>query len=150
MNIYVIKKKSVFIFLIVCLALLTGWGIFKIQPNVIHTAESNTEAHVKVFNLVTGEFKAVTSTGKEIEAYRFDPGTIYIHEGEDVQLSIRGVNGKEHPFIIEGTTIKGVVKQGEETIIPLHFDKEGTYRLICLTHADKDHNGPMIAYIVVD
>ena len=63
---------------------------------------------------------------------------------------IYGVNGVEHPFNIEGTDISGVVKKGEETVIPLHFTKEGTYRLICHTHQSTEHNGPMIAYIIVD
>jgi plastocyanin len=44
----------------------------------------------------------------------------------------------------------GVVKKGKETIFTARFDKEGIYRLICLTHGDIEHNGPMIAYIVVD
>ncbi|RSD26317.1 hypothetical protein EJA10_15245 [Mesobacillus subterraneus] len=100
--------------------------------------------------MVTGEFKSTTDDGKEIEAYRWDPGTIFLEKGEKVRLKILGINGKEHPFIIEGTDIKGVVKKGEETVVPLQFDMEGTYRLICLTHPDKENNGPMIAYIVVD
>ncbi|MCA0971249.1 cupredoxin domain-containing protein [Halobacillus litoralis] len=104
----------------------------------------------RVINLVTGEFKAETKDGKEIEAYRWDPGTIFVEKGEAVQLNIFGVNGHEHPFYIEGTDIKGTVKQGEETVVDLNFDKEGIYRLICTTHADTSTNGPMIAYIVVD
>lgn len=56
----------------------------------------------------------------------------------------------EHPYIIEGTDIKGVVKKAEETVVPLQFNKQGVYRLVCLTHPDKDNSGPMIAYIVVD
>ena len=88
--------------------------------------------------------------GKEMEAYRWDPGTIFLEKGEKVRLSINGINGEEHPFNIEGTKIKGMVKKGEETVVPLQFDKEGTYRLICDVHSDRKHNGPMIAYIVVD
>ncbi|WP_415816494.1 cupredoxin domain-containing protein [Mesobacillus thioparans] len=105
---------------------------------------------IREIHLVTGEFKSKTDDGKEIEAYRWDPGTIFVEKGEKVSLKILGVNGKEHPFIIEGTEIKGVVKKGEETVVPLQFDKEGTYRMICLTHPSAEHNGPMIAYIVVD
>ncbi|MBN8236232.1 hypothetical protein JF544_13280 [Halobacillus kuroshimensis] len=104
----------------------------------------------RVVQLVTGEFKAEKADGTEIEAYRWDPGTIFIEKGEDVQLSIYGVNGKEHPFYIEGTDIKGMVEQGKETVVDLKFDKEGIYRLICTTHAGIDTDGPMIAYIVVD
>lgn len=100
--------------------------------------------------MVTGEFKSKTVDGKEIEAYRWDPGTIFIKEGENVLLKVYGVNGREHPFMIEGTNIKGTIKQNKETVVPLQFSDEGIYRMICLTHPDKDHNGPMIAYIVVD
>ena len=99
---------------------------------------------------MTGEFKTVTDAGKELEAYRWDPGVIFLNKGEKVNLKILGINGKEHPFYIEGTNIKGTVKKGEETIVPLEFQKEGTYRLICTSHPDKNSNGPMIAYIVVD
>ncbi|MCP8615452.1 cupredoxin domain-containing protein [Salirhabdus salicampi] len=102
-----------------------------------------------VIHMVTGEFKTETSSGEEIEAYRWDPGTIFVPKGEKVQLVIYGVNGNEHPFFIEGTEIKGNVKKGEETVLNLRFNKEGIYRLICTSHPDKDHNGPMIAYINV-
>ena len=87
---------------------------------------------------------------QEIEAYRWDPGTIYIPKDESVTLSILGVNGKEHPFYIEGTNIKGTVKKGKETMLDIRIKKEGVYRLICTVHHDIQHNGPMIAYIVVD
>ncbi|MGP4068687.1 cupredoxin domain-containing protein [Halobacillus sp. B29] len=114
------------------------------------TSSQPVNGEPRVINLVTGEFKAETADGKEIEAYRWDPGTIFVEKGEPIKLSIFGVNGKEHPFFIEGTDIKGVVQQGKETIVDLKFDKEGVYRLICTTHSDINSNGPMIAYIVVD
>ncbi|UOR10951.1 cupredoxin domain-containing protein [Halobacillus amylolyticus] len=114
------------------------------------TLSESVNAETRVINLVTGEFKSKTADGKELEAYRWDPGTIYVEKGEQFRLSIYGVNGKEHPFTIEGTDVKGVVKKGEETIVDLKFDEEGVYRLICQTHADIQSNGPMIAYIVVD
>nr|WP_260471989.1 cupredoxin domain-containing protein [Bacillus sp. HMF5848] len=113
-------------------------------------AAATEDKQPRVINLVTGEFKSKTSDGKEIEAYRWDPGTIFVGEGEPVQISIFGVNGDQHPFYIEGTDIEGVVKKGQETIIDVTFDKEGIYRLICKTHPDINSNGPMIAYIVVD
>ncbi|MCA1020726.1 hypothetical protein GLW04_11100 [Halobacillus litoralis] len=114
------------------------------------TSTAPTGGEARVVQLVTGEFKAEKADGTKIEAYRWDPGTIFMEKGEDVQLSIYGVNGREHPFYIEGTEIKGVVEQGKETVVDLKFDKEGIYRLICTTHAEIDTNGPMIAYIVVD
>ncbi|WP_054634860.1 cupredoxin domain-containing protein [Thalassobacillus sp. C254] len=100
--------------------------------------------------MVTTEFKTTTEDGKEIEAYRWDPGTIVIPKNKQVKLKIYGVNGKEHPFMIEGTDIKGTVKKGEETEIDLHFTESGIYRLICLTHSHHDDNGPMVGYIVVN
>lgn len=150
MNIFIVKKKSVFLFLIICLALLTGWILFSFKSDAIPALTNDTEHKVHVINLVTGEFKATTKDGKEIEAYRFDPGTIFVKKGEDVTISIRGINGKEHPFIIEGTDIKGIVKQGKEITFSVRFNYKGVYRLICLTHSDSAHDGPMIAYIVVN
>ena len=116
----------------------------------IETAGTATGAKKVTINMVTGEFKSTGDDGKEIEAYRWDPGTIFVPQGENIELSIFGVNGKEHPFYIEGTDMKGTVKKGEETIIHLNFKEEGVYRLICNAHPDIEHNGPMIAYIVVD
>lgn len=104
----------------------------------------------RLIHLVTGEFKTTAEGGKTIEAYRWDPGTIFVEKGERIKLIIYGVNGESHPFIIEGTDIKGEVKKGKETVVRFQAEKEGVYRLICLTHPDKDHSGPMIAYIVVD
>jgi plastocyanin len=104
----------------------------------------------KIYHMVTGEFKTTTAEGEEIEAYRWDPGTIFIEKGEPVKLSIYGVNGESHPFIIEGLNIKGEVKKGQETIVTINTDKEGIYRIICLTHPDINTNGPMIGYIVID
>lgn len=116
----------------------------------IATSTEPVNNESRVINLVTGEFKAETADGKKIEAYRWDPGTIFVEKGEPFKLSIYGVNGKEHPFIIEGTNVKGVVQQGKETVLDLQFEEEGIYRLICTTHSDIKSNGPMIAYIVVD
>jgi len=104
----------------------------------------------RVIHMVTGEFKSTLPDGKTIESYRWDPGTILVEKGEKVKLVIYGVNGESHPFYIEGTNIKGEVKKGKETVVSFQAEKEGVYRLICLTHPDKDHEGPMIAYIVVD
>jgi plastocyanin len=147
---YTVRKKHVGIFLLICVAVIAAWAIVKIQPNAIPSLKTESSDQVRTIHLVTGEFTAETADGKEIEAYRWDPGTIFLNKGEKVKLSIYGVNGKEHPFHIEGTSIKGTVVQGKETIIPLQFKEEGVYRLICHAHPDIASNGPMIAYIVVD
>lgn len=104
----------------------------------------------RVIHMVTSEFKSTTADGKEIEAYRWDPGTVVVEKDEKVKLVLYGVNGESHPFYIEGTTIKGEIRKGKETVVNFQAAKEGTYRIICLTHMDKDHGGPMIGYIVVD
>ncbi|MFD2445636.1 hypothetical protein ACFSO7_16875 [Bacillus sp. CGMCC 1.16607] len=150
MGFLVLKKRTVFLFLLIGISIISAsiWLIIK-SPD-LPASNVNTEKAIREIHMVTGEFKATTSKGKVIEAYRWDPGTIFLEKDEKVHLIIYGVNGNEHPFRIEGTNINGMIKKGEETVVPLSFDKEGTYRLICDTHSDKDHNGPMIAYIVVD
>ncbi|WP_147534858.1 hypothetical protein [Bacillus marasmi] len=149
MHFFIFKRKTLAIFFIIfCSLFVTTIWLFVDSQKDIPTIQPNEKP--REIHLVTGEFKAKTLDGKEIEAYRWDPGTIFIKEGEKVQLKVFGVNGREHPFIIEGTNIKGTVKQNEETDIPLQFSDEGIYRLICLTHSDKEHEGPMIAYIIVD
>ncbi len=151
MTFLVLKKKNIIMFLIiVILAVSVGSTLLFLNNQSESVFSVQEEGKVREYHMVTGEFKSKLPNGKEIEAYRWDPGTIVISKGEKVNLIIYGVNGAEHPFIIEGTDIKGVVKKGEETVIPLHFTKEGTYRLICYTHKTKEQNGPMIAYIVVD
>ncbi|MDQ0247444.1 heme/copper-type cytochrome/quinol oxidase subunit 2 [Bacillus fengqiuensis] len=147
MKIVYIQKKW-FVLIAVCIGLSAGaWYMAK--PSAVQTV-TPTAANEFVINMVTGEFKSTTEDGKEIEAYRWDPGTIYVPKDQPIKLSIYGVNGKEHPFHIEGTDIKGIVKKGSETVLDLRFSKEGIYRLICDIHSDIEHNGPMIAYIVVD
>lgn len=150
MHFLIVKRKTLgILFIIFCSVFITSIWIFS-QTNKTITTINQYEEKVRDIQLVTGEFKAKTAEGKKIESYRWDPGTIFVSEGEKIRLKILGVNGREHPFKIEGTNIKGIVKQNEETVIPLQFNEEGVYRLICLAHPDKDHSGPMIAYIIVD
>ena len=150
MRFYIIKKQ--YLFLVVILAIVAAsaslWFLRSPDAETVVTLEADEK--MREIHLVTGEFKTVTESGKEIESYRWDPGVIFLEKGEKVALNIYGINGMEHPFEIEGTDIKGTVKKGEETIVPLEFKKEGVYRLICTIHQDKNSNGPMIAYIVVN
>jgi plastocyanin len=147
---FVFKKETLLFFLALAavLASISAWLMLKAGDTTVFNQQS--DKNIREIHMVTGEFKTKMKDGKEIEAYRWDPGTILLEKGEKVRLIISGINGEEHPFYIEGTTIKGTVKKGEETIIPLDFKKEGTYRLVCEIHPDRAHNGPMIAYIVVD
>ncbi|MDP4163424.1 MAG: hypothetical protein Q8906_05675 [Bacillota bacterium] len=150
MDFIFLKKRTLILFLITCVLALffSGWLILKKADTVVFNAQSTND--VRIIHMVTGEYKSNLKNGKQIEAYRWDPGTIFLKRNEKVQLSVYGVNGMEHPFYIEGTSIKGTIRKGEELVVPLQFNKEGTYRLICQAHSDKEHNGPMIAYIVVN
>ncbi|WNF21264.1 cupredoxin domain-containing protein [Mesobacillus jeotgali] len=149
MHFFVLKRRTLYFIALIAFIAIVGSIWLSLKPDATPAIGGQNE-QIREIHMVTGEFKSTMEDGKEIEAYRWDPGTIFLEKGEKVSLKILGVNGKEHPFIIEGTDIKGVVKKGKETVVPLQFDKEGTYRLICLTHPSAEHNGPMIAYIVVD
>jgi plastocyanin len=139
------KKHLVFTgtaILLVAAALF--WSREQLMPALADSSPART------IQMVSGEFSSKTADGKQIEAYRWDPGTIVVHKGEKINLSIYGVNGDSHPFIIEGLNVKGEVKKGKETVVSFTAQKEGIYRIICTTHPDIAHNGPMVGYIVVD
>ncbi|MCE7791900.1 cupredoxin domain-containing protein [Salipaludibacillus sp. CUR1] len=149
MNFFIVKGRMM-IGLMLAGAMLAGvsaFVLFMTDSDGIHVYSDSDDIYK--INMVTGEFKSKTEDGKVIESYRWDPGTVYLPAGEPVTLSIFGVNGKEHPFIIEGTEVSGKVKKGEETVLNLQFDSPGVYRLICTAHASIEDNGPMIAYLVV-
>ncbi|MCU9613585.1 cupredoxin domain-containing protein [Caldibacillus lycopersici] len=149
MNFFVVTRKSIVKVIAVVLFLLAAFIWYSFQAKVTPAFNVTNAQEVREIHLVTGEFTTSTEDGEEIEAYRFDPGTINVKTGEQVRLKIFGVNGEEHPFSIEGTNIQGTIMKGKETVVPLQFDKPGTYRLICHSHQDYEHHGPMIAYIVV-
>jgi len=109
-----------------------------------------TPDNPRVIHMVTVEHKARLPDGRVIEVYRWDPGTIFVREGETVELRILGLNGDRHPFRIEGLDVRGEVVKGRETVVTFKADKEGIYRIICPTHSDPAHGGPMIGYLVVD
>jgi heme/copper-type cytochrome/quinol oxidase subunit 2 len=145
--IFIRKSWLALVIIVFFIGLGTYVVISQQKANTVTTQSVASEFEI---HMVTGELKTKTEDGKELEAYRWDPGTINVPKGEKVKLRIFGVNGKEHPFVIEGTDIKGMVRKGEETVIQLQFDEEGIYRLICTSHSKIEDNGPMIAYIVVD
>lgn len=111
---------------------------------------ASQESSPRVIHMITAEHATTTQDGKKLEVYRWDPGTVFVKEGELVELRILGVNGDLHPFYIEGLNVKGEVRKGKETVVTFRADKEGTYRIICPTHSDPAHGGPMIGYLVVD
>ncbi len=149
MRFFVIRKSFLIVVAICILTGLGGW--FVVNKGIVPTIGKPHADEKLVFNMITSEFKTKLDDGTEIEAYRFDPGTITVPKGKDITLSIFGVNGSEHPYSIEGTDINGVIKKGEETLINVKFDKEGVYKIICSTHSHHNghHSPPMVAYIYV-
>lgn len=71
----------------------------------------------------------------EVSTYRWDPGTIVVNQGDRVTLEIIGINGKEHPFTIEGYWLNGVVRRGQLTRLTFSADKAGIFKIICRTHS---------------
>ena len=69
-----------------------------------------------------------------VETYRFDPGTVVVNQGDVVALEIIGINGKEHPFTIEGYNVSDVVKRGQITRVTFTADKAGIFRITCHAH----------------
>lgn len=121
-----------------------------LDNSVVDEADANSHDKDLVIHMLAVEYKSKLDDGTEIEAYRWEPGTIFVPKAKDVTLNIFGVNGKSHPFKIEGTDVSGVVKKGEQTNVQLRFDKAGVYRIICTAHETRAQNGPMIGYIVVN
>lgn len=151
-KVYLLRKGQLFVlaFGICFIALISlVWEKGRAVPADVDSADA-LPAGERVYHIVTGEFKSKTKDGQEIESYRWDPGTIYVKQGDNVKLVLYGVNGESHPFIIEGLNIQGTVTKGKETIVNFHATKEGIYRIICIAHPDAANKGPMIGYIIVD
>ncbi|MET3195029.1 cupredoxin domain-containing protein [Gottfriedia sp. OAE603] len=148
MHFVVIKKKWLlfsFVFIVIGLS-----ALYYLFPKTVETTAKEKPLETVEIHMVTGEFSTKLNNGSEIEAYRWDPGTINVEENQRVVLKLHGINGMEHHFHIEGTNVSGVVKKGETTEVAVQFKKEGTYRLVCDTHSTTEDSAPMIAYIVVD
>jgi plastocyanin len=143
------SPRRFWLYLVLVLFLTGSVYIWK-APFVARDASAGqpTAPSEKTFYMITGEFKG-RYQGKKLEAYRWDPDMIVVHQGDRVHLVIRGVSGKEHPFSIQGYQVRGNVRQGQITRVSFTADKPGTFQLICHTHPTAETNGPMIGYIVV-
>lgn len=146
-RIWIISKKQIRAASLISLAALLFVG-YLLWSSTDAPASGSPQSE-QVFHLVTGEFKTTTDSGEELEVYRFDPGTLYIRKGQPVQLNITGVNGKSHPFVIEGLNITGEIQKGKITTVRFTADQPGTYHIVCLTHTRLQNGGPMIGYLVV-
>lgn len=133
------------------LILLAGTAFFFWHNSTAQsTLGSSGTQKARTIHMITGEFSSKGPDGKEIESYLWHPGTIYAEQGETIELKIYGVNGESHPFVIDGLGVKGEVKKGQETTVTFEADKPGIYRILCLLHPDKEHNGPMVGYLVIE
>jgi len=70
----------------------------------------------------------------ETSTYRWDPGTIVVDKGDDIELWIWGVNGSQHPATIEGYVPEFTVTRGNMTVLKFNADKEGIFRITCHAH----------------
>ncbi|MFC5652821.1 cupredoxin domain-containing protein [Paenibacillus solisilvae] len=145
-KIFIVSRKQLRLFSILLLVVIIAAACLKWNQS---RAASALPQETRIFQLVTGEFSSTTDDGKEIEVYRWDPGSITVHQGDHVELHITGVNGKSHPFVIEELGIKGEVTKGKTTIVRFTATAKGTFPIVCLTHTTMEHGGPMVGYIYV-
>jgi plastocyanin len=81
------------------------------------------------------ELEAPNAEGRwEVSTYRWDPNQIIVNQGDEVTLEILGVNGAEHPSVIDGYDISFTVKRGELTTVTFTADKAGVFEIRCGTH----------------
>lgn len=140
------RKKIQFYTIMAAVVILAGAYIGWQQTKPAMAPASDT---TRVIQLVTGEFTATSDSGKKLESYRWDPGTVFVRKGESVELRISGINGQSHPFIIEGLGISGEVRKGKTTIVHFTPKEAGIYPIICQTHNDPKTSIPMVGYLVV-
>ena len=83
-----------------------------------------------------GYIKKAPADGKwETSTYRWEPGTIVVYQGDEVDLQIWGVNGADHPSKIEGYDKAFNVKRGQLTTLGFKADKAGVFRILCDVHS---------------
>lgn len=70
----------------------------------------------------------------EVSTYRYLPGTVVVNQGDEVTLEIVGINGKEHPSIIEGYNVTFSVLRGQVTRVTFRADKAGVFNIHCGAH----------------
>ena len=82
------------------------------------------------------ERKAPDAGGRwEVSTYRWNPNQIIVRQGDEVTLEILGVNGAEHPSLLEGYDISFNVKRGELTTVRFTADKPGVFVFRCGIHS---------------
>ncbi|MCY9578921.1 cupredoxin domain-containing protein [Paenibacillus alvei] len=146
---WIVSRKQLRIGAIVFSAILVAAAFWRYESVRSEQAVEAGPQSTRIVHMVTGEVKSKLENGSEIEMYQFIPGTVHAKVGERVELRIRGGNGIKHDFEIESMNLKGSIEKDKETVITFTA-KEGVHRIVCLTHPDMKHEGPMVGYIVVD
>ncbi len=85
-------------------------------------------------------------TGRwEVSGYYWQPGFLLANQGEDLTLEILGINGAEHPTVIEGINVPAfTVRRGQVTSVSFRAGRPGFYRIVCTIHLPT-----MVGYLVV-
>jgi hypothetical protein len=79
--------------------------------------------------------KPPDGTGKwETSTYRWDPGTVIVNQGDEVEMHIWGVNGAQHPAFIDEYVPEFTVTRGKLTVLTFTANKAGTFRIHCNAH----------------
>jgi plastocyanin len=117
--------------------------------NAGESAFAATTTETVTYQVVTNEIEAKAADGTQREVYRFDPAVFVANQGDDVVLKIHGLKGHSHPVTLEGYGLHGVIERNQTLRLHVHADKAGMFRLICTTHADLAHEGPMEGYLIV-
>jgi len=112
-------------------------------------ATPTAQAATVTYQIVTNEIAAKQPDNSMVKVYRFDPGVYVVMQGDLVNLNVRGLKGHDHPIVIEGYDIRGIVKRNATTNFSFVASRAGTFRIICTTHMDAAHEGPMEAYLIV-
>ncbi|MBW5449410.1 hypothetical protein GE107_25620 [Cohnella sp. CFH 77786] len=144
-----VDRKKMQLYALLAVAVILAGAYVGWQQSKPASAPSAVSEAPQVFQLVTGEFRATSSSGKELESYRWDPGTIVVQKNRPVELRISGINGQSHPFVIEGLNVKGVVNKGKTAIVRFTPTEAGIYPIVCQTHDVPANGGPMVGYLVV-
>lgn len=110
---------------------------------------TNAHAETVTYQIVTNEISAQQKDGAKTEVYRFDPAVYVVQQGDDVVLNILGLKGHDHPIVLQGYDIHDVIHRNQVTTLRFRANKAGFFQLICTSHADAQHEGPMEAYVVV-
>ncbi|WP_119272759.1 cupredoxin domain-containing protein [Taklimakanibacter deserti] len=81
------------------------------------------------------ELKAPNAEGRwEVSTYRWEPSQIIVNQGDEVTLEVLGVNGAEHPAVIDGYDITFTVKRGQLSTVTFTADKAGVFEFRCGIH----------------